>query len=147
MNDWIDVQYDMPPKGEHGDPNPEVLITVYDHETGRSDVYKGFYQDGSWWTQYVHGCKRIEDNLDGENLEVTGWMPLPEPFKRHIWFAVQKTREGSWDNGSHKFKEASNMLKEQGYGLIAVINEDTNYCVREIEYDDLKKWGWKDEEL
>ena len=26
----------------------------------------------------------------------------------------------------------------KGYGLIAVINEDTNYCVQEITYDEVK---------
>lgn len=53
------------------------------------------------------------------------------------WYAVQRDREDSWDTGSHNYQEATEMLRKQGSGLIAVINEDTGCCVEEIEYDDL----------
>ena len=53
------------------------------------------------------------------------------------WYAVQKDRTDAWDNGSHDYNTAVEMLKEQGCGLIAVINEDTGVCEEEIEYDDI----------
>ena len=55
-----------------------------------------------------------------------------------MWYAVQKTREDEWDYGSHDYNEAVEMLKEQGYGLIAVIEEGRNpVCVGEEEYDEV----------
>ena len=54
------------------------------------------------------------------------------------WFAVQEDSADAWDNGSHNYDEAVEMLLEQGHGLIAVINEDTNCCVQEIAYDEVK---------
>lgn len=53
------------------------------------------------------------------------------------WYAVQKDRTDAWDNGSHDYNTAVEMLKEQGCGLVAVINEDTGVCEEEIEYDDI----------
>lgn len=59
-----------------------------------------------------------------------------------IWYAVQENREDAWDNGSHDMHEAVQMLAEQGSysGLIAVIDEDDNFCIDEIEYG--KLFGW-----
>ena len=54
------------------------------------------------------------------------------------WFAAQEDSADAWDNGSHDYETAVRMLLEQGHGLIAVINEDTNYCVQEITYDEVK---------
>lgn len=55
-----------------------------------------------------------------------------------LWYAVQKTREDAWDYGSHDLEEAKKMLKEQGYGLIAVIDEDSSFCEDEIEFEDIQ---------
>lgn len=52
------------------------------------------------------------------------------------WYAVQETREDAWDYGSHEYEKAVEMLKEQGSGLIAVIDEDSNVCIEEIEYEE-----------
>lgn len=52
------------------------------------------------------------------------------------WYAVQRDREDAWDNGSFDYDEAVKLLREQGYGLIAVIDDDTKSCIEEIEYDD-----------
>lgn len=54
------------------------------------------------------------------------------------WFAVQEDSTDAWDNGTHDYEDAVRMLLEQGHGLIAVIDEDTNYCVQEITYDEVK---------
>jgi len=51
------------------------------------------------------------------------------------WYAVQETSEDAWDNGSFDMDEAKAMLKKQGYGLIAVIEDD--FCEDEIKFDDL----------
>lgn len=54
-----------------------------------------------------------------------------------VWYAVQESREDAWDNGSHDMQEAVQMLAEQGSGLIAVIDEDQDFCLNEIEYEEL----------
>lgn len=53
------------------------------------------------------------------------------------WYAVQMDREDAWDNGTFDYDEAIEMLKEQGTGLIAVIDDDAKVCVEEIEYQDI----------
>lgn len=53
------------------------------------------------------------------------------------WFALQETSGDPWDNGTHDYEDAIRMLKEQGHGLIAVIDEDTNYCAQEIAFDEV----------
>ena len=55
------------------------------------------------------------------------------------WYAVQETTDDDWGWGSHYYDEAVRMLKEQGHGLIAVIEEDEldNFCVEEIEYEEI----------
>lgn len=54
-----------------------------------------------------------------------------------IWYAVQKKSEDAWDNGSHDLREAVQMLAKQKSGLIAVVDEDDNFCLDEIEYKTL----------
>ena len=53
------------------------------------------------------------------------------------WYAVRESRQDGWSNGSYSYDEAVAMLKAQGHGLIAVINEDTGVCEEEITYEDL----------
>lgn len=53
------------------------------------------------------------------------------------WYAVQLTREDLWDNGSYSYEEAVAMLRKQGHGLIAVIDEAAGFCEDEIKYADL----------
>ena len=53
------------------------------------------------------------------------------------WYAVQENRTDAWDNGSYDFGTAAEMLRAQGHGLIAAINEDTGLCDEELEYDTL----------
>jgi hypothetical protein len=58
---------------------------------------------------------------------------------KKIWYAVQETEDDGWDWGSYDYAEAVKMLKDQGHGLIAVIEEDELHpiCVKEIEYKDI----------
>lgn len=51
---------------------------------------------------------------------------------KKLWYAVQKDSTDEWGNGSFDREEAVKMLKKQGYGLIAVIDEETQTCVEEI---------------
>ena len=56
----------------------------------------------------------------------------------NFWYAVQETSADGWDYGSHDLDEAKEMLREQGHGLIAVIEESENsVCVDEMAYEDL----------
>lgn len=55
------------------------------------------------------------------------------------WYAVQENRLDAWDYGSDNYHTAVRMLKEQGHGLIAVIDENTDCCVEEIEFDQIEE--------
>lgn len=57
------------------------------------------------------------------------------------FYAVQGTRDDSWDCGSYDRLKAEEMLIEQGHGLIAVIEdpEDNPFCVEEISYEEVQK--------
>ena len=58
-----------------------------------------------------------------------------ETMENKKWYAVQMSSSDDWDNGSFDFEEAKAMLKEQGSGLIAVIEND--FCVEEITFEEL----------
>lgn len=54
------------------------------------------------------------------------------------WYAVQlDSAYDDWGTGSYDYCEAVEMLKEQGAGLIAVVDEVTGCCMYEISYDDV----------
>ena len=53
------------------------------------------------------------------------------------WYAVRESRQDGWSNGSYNYAEAVAMLKSQGHGLIAVINENSGEYEEEIEYSDI----------
>ena len=57
--------------------------------------------------------------------------------ENRLWYAVQGNKADAWDCGSYDYQEAVTMLAEQGYGLIAVINDYTGTCLEEVEYKDL----------
>ena len=54
-----------------------------------------------------------------------------------LWYAVQHDSSDAWDTGSHNYDEAVTMLRNNGSGLIAVINEESSCCIEEIQYDDI----------
>lgn len=83
---WISVEERLPEEME------DVLILV--KETEFYGVYKEFSKsyfcqyvgqyDGEWYTVYCHGHRYIADTAkqpNADKLEVTHWMPLPEPPK------------------------------------------------------------------
>lgn len=53
------------------------------------------------------------------------------------WYAVVSPEYDAWDYGSSDYDEAVEMLKKQGYGQIAIIDDDDNFCIGEIDYADL----------
>ena len=53
------------------------------------------------------------------------------------WYAVRKDQGDTYENGSYRYKEALDMLKEQGCGFISVISGDSGDVIEEIEYKDL----------
>lgn len=55
----------------------------------------------------------------------------------HIWYAVQRNSADAWDNGSEDYDTAVEMLRAQGHGLIAIIDDDAKVCLGEILYSDL----------
>lgn len=77
--------------------------------------------------------------LDGE------WVSMEkeedEEMENKKWYAVQTDRTDDWGTGSYDYEEAVQMLKEQGHGLIAVIDEGNDpseaLCVEEIEFEEV----------
>ena len=53
---------------------------------------------------------------------------------KELWFAVQENANDEWGFGSKDFMKACEMLKEQGHGQIAVIEND-NFCIQEITFE------------
>ena len=68
---WIPCNERLPEDEEN-----EYLVTILDRDDDVCEVYKGFYQDGKWWTQWCHGCLELEKEPCGDNI-VIAWMPLP----------------------------------------------------------------------
>ena len=95
--------------------------------------------------QPMNGFHRRDDDTTGKYHDIIVYdRQLSEQEIRDYeldaltWFAVQEDSTDAWDNGTYNYEKAVQMLLEQGHGLIAVISEDTNYCVQEITYDEVK---------
>lgn len=55
-------------------------------------------------------------------------------MKNNVWYALQRTTEDAWDNGTFDKAEALEMLNSSDeYQLIAVIENDV--CIEEIYKD------------
>ncbi len=102
-----------------------------------------------WWDAGQHR-KKIVEYADMTSIfyhlamsaEVNPVSTQPEREKKKegrkdMWYAVQKESSDAWDYGSHDKAEAIKMLREQGEGLIAVIDEENNFCLDEIRYGDI----------
>ena len=84
---WISVKDRLP------EPEQEVLLCTREIETyGRHNekkkiyrnIYMGYFDGNEWLTFYCHGCVyifRMNEKFPNETIEVTHWMPSPEPPK------------------------------------------------------------------
>ena len=87
MSKWISVKDKLP------EPEQEVLLYTVTTETyGKHkerktqyhNIYYGYCEDGEWLTSYCYGCEfisKMNEKFPNEVIEVTHWMPLPEPPK------------------------------------------------------------------
>lgn len=57
---------------------------------------------------------------------------------RNIFFAVQESNEEAWDYGSESLVKAVKMLKEQGNGLITVVEADDSFALDEMTLEYLE---------
>lgn len=57
--------------------------------------------------------------------------------KDRIWYAVQESPEDGWDYGSADFVTAREMLMNQGHGLIAEIDTETNFCLNQFWFEEM----------
>lgn len=55
--------------------------------------------------------------------------------EKRIWYAVMETPEDDWSCGSYDFQESKEMLRKQGKGRIAMIED--NACEKEMFIEDL----------
>lgn len=84
---WIRVKDRLPEEEQ------DVLLFTRAIETyGRNgerkktyrNTYYGYCDEGQWLTSYCHGCEyiyKVNEKNPTEVIEVTHWMPLPEPPK------------------------------------------------------------------
>lgn len=79
--------------------------------------------------QVRHDSEAVEKILFGEDQKDL------EDHKK--WYAIQRNRSDSWDDGTWDYEEALRLLDGQNCGLIAVINTKTGCCEREILYEDI----------
>lgn len=58
---------------------------------------------------------------------------------KNVWYAVTDKLNDNvdWGNGSYDLEEAKEMLREQGCGEIAVIENDVE-CIDEIPFESLE---------
>lgn len=66
-------------------------------------------------------------NDDGESVE------------KMTWYAVQETPDDDWSYGSYDYGDAVRMLRNQGFGMIAVVESDCygDNCTGEIPYTEI----------
>ena len=84
---WISVKDRLP------EPEQEVLLCTREIETyGKHNekkkiyrnIYMGYLDGNEWITVYCYGCEyifRMNVKFPNETIEVTHWMPSPEPPK------------------------------------------------------------------
>ena len=84
---WISVKDRLP------DPEQNVLLCTREIETYGEhnekkkiyrNIYMGYLDGHEWLTFYCYGCEyifRMNVKFPNETIEVTHWMPSPEPTK------------------------------------------------------------------
>ena len=87
VQEWISVKDRLP------DPDQDVILCTLEIETyGKHhekkkiyrNIYIGYFDGDEWLTSYCHGCEyifRMNEKYPNETIEVTHWMPLPQPPK------------------------------------------------------------------
>lgn len=87
VQEWVSVKDRLP------DPDQDVILCTREIETyGKHhekkkiyrNIYIGYFDGDEWLTSYCHGCEyifRMNEKYPNETIEVTHWMPLPEPPK------------------------------------------------------------------
>lgn len=87
VQEWISVKDRLP------EPEQEVLLCTREIETyGKHNekkkiyrnIYIGYLDGHEWITFYCYGCEyifRMNEKFPNETIEVTHWMPIPEPPK------------------------------------------------------------------
>ena len=82
---WISVDDRLP------EPEQDVILCTSEIETyGRHsekkkiyrNIFMGYFDGDEWLTSYCYGCEyifRMNEKYPNETIEVTHWMPLPEP--------------------------------------------------------------------
>lgn len=87
VQEWISVKDRLP------EPEQGVILCTREIETyGKHhekkkiyrNIYMGYFDGNEWLTSYCHGCEyifRMNEKYPNETIEVTHWMPLPEPQK------------------------------------------------------------------
>lgn len=90
MTDWISVK-DRLPEEEQDVLMYTSEIEIYGRHKEKKhlqhDIYRGYYEDGQWLTSYCYGCEyiyKMNEKYPNELIEVTHWMPLPEPPKEEV---------------------------------------------------------------
>lgn len=96
-----------------------------DYEALNDDLMDGRHANGNEFTVMIQ-------NDDGTTTEIAF------EYEPAIWYAVQRTREDDWGTGSTELEDAIAMLREQGRGLIAVIEQGPDpVCVEEILFEEV----------
>ena len=87
VQEWISVKDRLP------EPEQDVILCTREIETyGKHhekkkiyrNIYMGYFDGDEWLTSYCHGCEyifRMNEKYPNETIEVTHWMPLPQPAK------------------------------------------------------------------
>lgn len=87
VQEWVSVKDRLP------DPDQDVILCTREIETyGKHhekkkiyrNIYMGYFDGNEWLTSYCYGCEyifRMNKKYPNETIEVTHWMPLPEPPK------------------------------------------------------------------
>lgn len=78
------------------------------------------------------------DGVTCSGLTRRGVEEILEGLVESLWYAVLEDNEDDWGTGSTDRDEAIEMLRKQGYGLIAVISDNGDpACIDEIRYEDI----------
>ena len=87
VQEWISVKDRLP------EPEHDVILCTSEIETyGKHhekkkiyrNIYMGYFDGDEWLTSYCHGCEyifRMNEKYPNETIEVTHWMPMPNPPK------------------------------------------------------------------